>query len=225
MRHSSTPQPTMAVKISKIIIAVLASLIGLYPAIYFIIDRKFGLLSSKSNELLANAVWNTGFYAHILLGGIALLIGWLQFSTRLRLQNVSLHRTIGKIYVVCVLPSSLASIGIGFFATGGWITATGFICLGMVWFTTTLMSYLQIRKMRVEQHRVLMIYSYAACFAAVTLRLWLPLLTMFYGDFMKAYTIVAWLCWVPNLLVAWMIVRKSTPYVATTATGLVKEPA
>lgn len=54
-----------------------------------------------------------------------------------------------------------------------------------------------------------MIYSYAACFAAVTLRIWLPLLTAaFLGDFIKAYTIVAWLCWVPNIIVAYFIVRR-----------------
>jgi hypothetical protein len=54
----------------------------------------------------------------------------------------------------------------------------------------------------------MMIYSYAACFAAVTLRLWLPLLVIGFGDFIKAYTVVAWLCWVPNILVAYLIVRK-----------------
>jgi len=53
-----------------------------------------------------------------------------------------------------------------------------------------------------------MIYSYAACFAAVTLRIWLPLLTMIYGDFVKAYVIVAWLCWIPNIIVAGVITRR-----------------
>src|SRR5207342_2433215 len=112
----------------------------------------------------------------------------------------SLHRTIGKVYIIAVLISSLASIGLGFFATGGIITSTGFICLGITWFTTTLLAYLEIMKLQVEQHRKLMIYSYAACFAAVTLRIFLPLLVMAFGDFIIAYRIVAWLCWVPNLL-------------------------
>ncbi|GAB4428835.1 MAG: hypothetical protein OHK0039_47410 [Bacteroidia bacterium] len=48
--------------------------------------------------------------------------------------------------------------------------------------------------------------SYAACFAAVTLRLWLPILTALLGDFLPAYRIVAWLCWVPNLLVALAVI-------------------
>jgi hypothetical protein len=202
----------MTQKIAKTLIALFAIAIGLYPAIYFLKERNFGLLSSKSNELLANVLWNTAFYTHIILGGIALLIGWLQFNTKLRLRNPSAHRTIGKIYIVCVLGSSLAGIGLGFVATGGLIPSTGFICLGIVWFSTTLLSYLKIRNMEIEQHRRLMIYSYAACFAAVTLRIWLPLLIMLSGDFMVAYPIVAWLCWVPNIVVANLIVRKLGPY-------------
>jgi len=201
----------MAQKISKIVIALLAIIIGLYPTLYFFNERTFGLLSTKPGELLANITWNIAFYTHIILGGIALLIGWLQFNLKLRLRNLSIHRTVGKIYVICVLFSSLAGIGIGVFATGGLIAATGFICLGIVWFTTTLFAYLTIRNRQVEQHRRLMIYSYAACFAAVTLRIWLPLLTMIFGDFIIAYSIVAWLSWVPNILVAGLIVKKSKP--------------
>ena len=202
----------MTQKISKIVIALFAIIIGLYPGIYFFNERTFGLLSSKSSELLANVLWNTAFYTHIIFGGIALLIGWLQFNTRLRLRNLSTHRTIGKIYIVSVIISSLAGIGLGFFATGGFVTSMGFICLGIIWFTTTLLAYLKIRNMQVEQHRRLMIYSYAACFAAVTLRIWLPLLIIISRDFIVAYTIVAWLCWVPNLLVANLIVRRLGPY-------------
>lgn len=57
-------------------------------------------------------------------------------------------------------------------------------------------------------HQKMMIYSYAACFAGVTLRVWLPLLTLIFGDFVKAYILVAWLCWIPNLMVAYLINRK-----------------
>lgn len=60
----------------------LSVIIGLYPIIYFLIDRQFGLLSSKSAELLNNNLWNICFYGHIILGGLALLIGWLQFSPK-----------------------------------------------------------------------------------------------------------------------------------------------
>ncbi len=202
----------MAQKTAKILVVLLAIAVGFYPSIYFLRDRTFGLLSSKSDELLANPLWNTVFYAHIILGGIALLIGWLQFDTKLRLRRPATHRAIGKTYMTSALASSLAGIGLGFFATGGIVPSAGFVSLGTVWFTTTLLAYLKIRERQVEQHRNLMIYSYAACFAAVTLRIWLPLLIAIFGNFIVAYSIVAWLCWVPNLMVANLIVRKLKPY-------------
>ncbi len=192
----------------RILLAILSVLVGLYPLIYLFVDRKFGLLQSKSGALLANTVWNIGFYAHILLGGLALLIGWIQFSTKLRNKNPALHRRIGKIYVLAVFISSTAGVYIGFFATGGIIPSLGFICLGIIWFSTTLAAYTSIRNGQVEKHQRLMIYSYAACFAAVTLRIWLPLLGMLFGNFITAYTIVAWLCWVPNLLIAYLIAKR-----------------
>lgn len=191
-----------------VLFAILATLIGLYPIIYFLVDRKFGLLNSKSVELLTNTFWNIGFYTHIIFGGIALLTGWTQFSPKMRNRRMALHRKLGKVYVIAVLLSALAGIYIGFFATGGLISSTGFICLGIIWFYTTLKAYLYIKRGEVEKHQKIMVYSYAACFAAVTLRVWLPILTMLYGNFSKAYLVVAWLSWVPNLLVAYLLTRK-----------------
>jgi uncharacterized membrane protein len=195
-------------KILWILLVVLAIVIGLYPAIYFFIDRKFGLLSSKPDELLTNTFWNIGFYTHIISGGLALLIGWTQFSSNFRNKNLALHRQTGMLYVIAVILSSIAGICIGFFATGGLLSSVGFICLGITWFCTTIMAYIHIRNRRVENHQRMMVYSYAACFAAVTLRIWLPLLVIIFGNFITAYTIVAWLCWVPNLFVANLICRR-----------------
>lgn len=191
-----------------ILFAVLAIAIGLYPAIYFLIDREFGLLASKNDELLNNIYWNAGFYTHITLGGLALLIGWTQFSTKWREARLSIHRNVGKVYVGAALLSALAAIYISFYSTGGLIASLGFFSLGCIWFLTTLQAFLTVRKGNITQHQTMMIYSYAACFAAVTLRIWLPLLVMWYQDFEPAYRVVAWLCWVPNLMVAWLIVRR-----------------
>ncbi|MDQ3843507.1 MAG: DUF2306 domain-containing protein, partial [Bacteroidota bacterium] len=143
------------------IMAVFAILIGLYPVTYFIIDRTFGLLKSKSALLLGNLLWNTGFYMHIIFGGIALLIGWVQFSSRLRKQRIRLHKFIGKVYVVSALLSSVAGVYIAFYATGGIIAALGFISLGSIWFCTTLRGYLDVRNKRFIRHGERMMYSYA----------------------------------------------------------------
>lgn len=191
-----------------IVFVVLALLIGLYPITYFVIDPKFGLLTTKSNSLLATTWWNIAFYTHIFFGGLALIIGWSQFSERFRNRNLFLHRRIGKIYLLSVMLSSVAAICIGFYATGGIISSAGFISLGLIWFYTTFKAYWHIRKKNIDAHRKAMIYSYAACFAAVTLRIWLPVLQGLVGDFIVAYRIVAWLCWVPNLVVAYLLSKR-----------------
>jgi hypothetical protein len=106
--------------------------------------------------------------------------------------------------------SSLAGICMGFFATGGIISILGFVSLGIVWLVTTMMGWFTAKKHDYVAHEDWMIFSFAACFAAVTLRIWLPILIcMHQGDFIPAYHLVAWLCWVPNILVAFWIVRRS----------------
>lgn len=197
----------MISRIAWALVIILAISIGLYPALYFFIDRNFGLLSSKSEELLNNIWWNAGFYLHIILGGLALLVGWTQFNPRWRNRNLQLHQQIGKLYVIAALVSSFTGFYIAIYATGGLIPSLGFIGLALAWFITTLNGYLSIRKKNEELHRRMMIYSYATCFAAVTLRIWLPLLTAVLNNFILAYSIVAWLCWIPNLIVAHQIIR------------------
>lgn len=187
------------------IFALLCIMIGLYPSIYFMIDRTFGLLSSKSPELLNNLLWNIGFYGHIIPGGLALLVGWIQFSKKIRNNKPLLHRRIGKLYVISVMIGGICGVFIGFNATGGPVAAAGFIALGIIWLGSTWKAYAAARNKQFESHETWMVYSYAACFAAVTLRLWLPLLVGFMGEFEPAYRIVAWLCWVPNLAVAYWI--------------------
>lgn len=189
------------------LLAICCISIGLYPIIYFVVDRKFGLLASKSEALLSDSLWNSMFYTHIVLGGIALLIGWLQFNKKLRLKNVSLHKSIGKIYVISVLLSAISGFYIGYFATGGIIAKTGFMTMAVAWFITTLFGFTEIKKGNIINHQKLMIYSYAICFAAVTLRIYLPIFIPILGGFLPAYKLIAWLCWVPNIIAAYFIIK------------------
>ena len=182
--------------------AILCILIGLYPIIYFVIDRHFGLLSSKSQELLADQIWNIAFYGHIIFGGLALLVGWSQFSSKLRKKNLTLHRNIGKIYLLSVLISGPCGLYIAQFATGGINNVIAFSLSGIIWIATSFLAYNFVRNGEILSHQRMMIYSYAVCFSAVTLRFWLPILIYFTGSFITAYQVVGWLSWVPNLVVA-----------------------
>lgn len=199
----------MIKKTTWYLFAFLTILIGLYPILYAFISNKFGLLSSKSEGLLASNWYLPFFYCHIIFGGLALLTGWSQFNAQFRRKRLGWHRFLGKIYLVSVFFSGVAAVIISFWATGGWVSATGFFSLGVIWLASSGLAYQTVRQGQISAHQNWMTISFAACFAAVTLRIWLPLLIGGFGlKFMTAYPIIAWLCWVPNLLFALWWIRK-----------------
>jgi len=193
---------------SWVIFGSLCVLISLYPIKYLINEKPVALQLSKSAELLNSNIYNISFYTHIILGGIALLIGWIQFSKKIRRNYNKLHKNIGKIYVFSILVSGPAGFYIAFFASGGISTILGFSIGALLWTSLTFIGYLKIREGNIESHKKYMMYSYAGTFGAVTLRLWLPILIYFFESFLIAYQIVAWLSWIPNLIIVYLILNK-----------------
>ncbi|WP_294272362.1 DUF2306 domain-containing protein [uncultured Chryseobacterium sp.] len=187
------------------IMCIFALLVGAYPLLYAFVESKYTFLSSKSPEILHSVIWKIAFFAHIIFGGLALFIGWRQFGPSFRSRYIALHRAIGKIYVIAVIISSVSAVYMGFYANGGLVSETGFILLAITWLMTTAIAVAKIRNGQVIQHQQLMTYSYACAFAAVTLRIWYPLLIQMTGDPVNSYSIVAWLCWIPNILTAYFL--------------------
>ncbi len=192
-----------------IFMTVFAIFIGLYPLRYIGVPHSESLLGSKGADLISTFWYVPAFYTHIFLGGLALIVGFSQFFPNLRKKRLGFHRVLGKIYIIAVMLSGSAGLVISYFATGGFIPALGFALLAILWLFTTINAYTSIRNMDISAHQKWMIRSYALCFAAVTLRIYLPLFTGPMGmSFIPAYSIIAWLCWVPNMAVAeWLIIK------------------
>ncbi len=162
-----------------------------------------------------------GLYIHAFSGGIALIIGPFQFISRLRTRRPTLHRWMGRIYLVAILFGGLSAFLIAPGMISGLVGEFGLILLGMLWLWTGWNAYRNIRAGNKNIHREWMIRNYALTFSAVTLRLWLGTLigtqipfleTKYAGDFdalfVEVYRVVMWLAWVPNLIVAEMIVQR-----------------
>ena len=149
---------------------------------------------------------------HVAGAMLAILIGPFQFLEGLRKGRLlKIHRWLGRVYLISVLVGGLAGLYMATLAYGGVVAQLGFAVLGMLWLFSGLMAYVHIRNKRLELHRAWMTRNYALTFAGVTLRLWLPLLNGLGMDFLPAYLIVAWLSWMPNLLVAeWMVRRRQS---------------
>lgn len=147
-------------------------------------------------------------FGHLAFGGIAIVAGGLQFSRRLRTSKPSVHRLLGKAYVIAVLVSGISAALLAPVSDGGLTGHFGFGIMAVLWLGTTITAYLKIRAADYQAHREWMIRSYALCLAAVTLRIYLPLSLANGIPFEQAYPAIAWLCWVPNLIVAeWFVVR------------------
>lgn len=148
------------------------------------------------------------FYVHIFCAPIALAILPFQMSAKLRQTRLGLHRWLGRIYGGAVLLAGIAGLIIAPDAATGAVAATGFFLLSAAWLVTTALAIWHAIGRRIGQHRNWMIRSAALTLAAVTLRIAMVLLIPTLG-FEVAYPVVAWLCWVPNLLIAeWYLRRK-----------------
>jgi uncharacterized membrane protein len=184
-------------------LALLAMVIGLVSLRYVLPHVPFpaGLPNFRSRH-----GWLIG---HAVFSSIALLTGVWQFSSSLRRSRIGVHRWMGRVYCVAVLLGWLTSIPIAMHANFGAIPSAGFLALGAAWIVSTACGYFTIRRGEIALHRQWMMRSYALTAAAITLRLYLPVFPLMGMSFATSYRLIAWLCWVPNLLlVEWMIQRQ-----------------
>jgi uncharacterized membrane protein len=182
------------------IMLVASAAIAAYGTTYFI--------RMPGNEHFARYIFPLRLH---IAGGIgALLAGPWQFSEKLRARALNLHRWLGRFYLLEVALGSIAGFAMALVSEQGLPTHLGFGILAILWFVTGLQAYRLVRRGNIEAHRQWMIRNYALSLAAVTLRLYMPLmLAVLHWPFPRTYITVSWLCWVPNLLIAeWMVRRR-----------------
>ena len=146
------------------------------------------------------------FLAHVAGGVTALALGAFQLVTW-RGPRRAWHRIAGRIYVIACLVSALAGLGLALTSTSGPVASTGFGLLAVCWFVTTTLGWRRAVTGDFAQHRRWMLRSLALTFAAVTLRIMIPLSEINQLDFAIAYPAIAFLCWVPNLILMEMWLR------------------
>lgn len=158
--------------------------------------------------------WLIAFYIHVFTSMFVLAAGFTQFSPWVLSRNKPLHRAIGKGYVVVVLfVTGPASFIMALLANGGFPSRVAFTTLSLLWMYCTAKAWQTVRAGQFDLHRDWMYRSYALTLSAVTLRAWKWLLiALFHLHPLDTYRIVAWLGFVPNLLVAEWLIRKRNRY-------------
>ncbi len=175
----------------------LALIIATYPIVLFFMPQARPPFLRGRSDMLGLAV-----PLHFVGGGVALALGAFQLNAALRSRRIQLHRILGRVYVASVLIGGVSGLRLAIASQGGMIAHAGFGVLACAWLFTTVRGFLRIRAGDDIDHRAWMIRSYSLTFAAVTLRIYLPLSLVAGVRFEVAYPAIAWLCWVPNIIVA-----------------------
>jgi hypothetical protein len=191
-------------KAAWVIMTALAVIIAVYALLVLLLPGFGPPFIAERRALVPIAL-----VAHLVGGLTALVLGPWQLNSRLRARAIGRHRWMGRGYVLAVLIGGLGALGLAPLSEEGLVTHVGFGLLAVLWLTATFMAYMRIRAGDPARHRVWMIRSYALTLAAVMLRIYLPLSQVAGIPFADAYQVVAWLCWVPNLVVAeWLVLRR-----------------
>lgn len=139
---------------------------------------------------------------HMLIGPIALMTGPWQFFAGLRTKHPRFHRWNGRVYIVACLISGMGALFTAPFASGGIVATIGFALLALSWLGTTFVAWRLAVARKFASHRILMRFSYALTFAAVTLRLQVPVGLIFLGfaSYREMSVWLAYTCWIPNVI-------------------------
>ena len=145
------------------------------------------------------ADWPSAVLAHVGGGVAALALGSFQLVTRRGPRRIW-HRWAGRTYVLACVIGAVSGFWLALHASAGPIATAGFGSLAVVWFAATAMGWRKAVTGEFAQHRRWMIRSLSLTFAAVTLRLMLPMIPLTGLTFDDGYRAIAFLCWIPNLV-------------------------
>lgn len=195
------------------ILALFALLVGAYALVMY------GSLDGAREQPFATEkgslpdLWYIVLWVHAVSSGVALAVGWLQFIKRIRHRTPNVHRTIGYIYSFLIVIGAITGLYLAFYASGGWFAQIGFASLSIMWLYTLFRSLKSIIVDRDPiEHGRWMTRNFALTCAAITLRIYTALAAIFLGlsDTNDTFFVIAWICWLPNLLVAQFLLGRRT---------------
>jgi uncharacterized membrane protein len=126
---------------------------------------------------------------HTLAGIFALLIGPINFSSRIRQRHLQLHRVLGLIYVVSVFVGSFTGIALAWGRPG----LPGTTMQAAAWMVCTTAAFVAARNRQIAVHRQWMARSYAVTFTFVSSRVFnlVPAYWSHLGDVLSAVGVIA----------------------------------
>jgi uncharacterized membrane protein len=110
--------------------------------------------------------------AHVIPGGLFLLLAPLQFSSRVRKRYRSLHRWNGRLLVVAALTSAVPALYFGLVMPfGGLAESIAVAMFGGLFMASVIIAVIAIRTGDVTRHREWMLRAFAVAIAISVVRL------------------------------------------------------
>jgi hypothetical protein len=183
------------------IMAILAAAVALYSLRYYgvIVDRWLDVdlnIRAVVTHVPIQAL------THVLIAPVALLLGPFQFFPGIRAKYPQAHRWSGRVYVAACVVAGTAGLATSPYASGGPVAGLGFGILAVLWIGTTLGAWRAAVQRQFALHRLLMRFSYAMTFGAVTLRLQIPIgFALGFPNYSAMSVWLAYTSWMPNVIV------------------------
>ncbi|KFF14239.1 membrane protein [Chryseobacterium soli] len=176
---------------------------------YIPFNPNVSFLMIKQTEVEHRPEYLYFFYTHIYTSIFVLLFGFLAILKKdFGLKNF--HKNLGKLYIFLILILAAPSgVYMGILANGGILSKISFVMLGCLWWFSTYKAYQLARQKKFIQHKHWMWRSFALTLSAITLRMWKVIIVyLFHPNPMDVYQIIAWLGWIPNLLLIEYLITK-----------------
>lgn len=179
------------IKVFWLIVALLSAYY-LYRGIQFRFFTE-GNLSTK-------AIW---YYSHVATAIAPILLGPFQFWTWLRVNHATIHRTMGKIYIIGSILGGLTAfyLGLTIDLEG---SVVPLLLLSATWLFMTASAWISIRRGNIIAHRLFVIRSYGLAMVFVFLRIIGDIpqdkLFFFIDSPEIRDTTLEWICWIIPLL-------------------------
>lgn len=167
-----------------------------------ILSLRYVLHPSWYDVAFAEKYWS--MLPIVLLHGIgactALGLGPWQFLPQLRARFSGVHRMLGRVYFTAVLMAGATGFWLGTRSNGGVFAHLGFCAQATLWLYSALASWRAVVRGDIRTHQQWITRNFALTFSAVISRMLLNAFTRHHFVFAVIYPYVAWLSWVPLLL-------------------------
>ena len=208
MATSAASAPRRA---SSVVVKQVAWIVFAAMTLLVLLTRDRTLLDPNSFLRQRYSIIPALMFLHGIPGAVALLLGFLQFSARIRQRHLQLHRIMGRIYVGCVALSAPAAIFVALKLPTPHLTQAAFIQSGG-WLLTTATALYCVRTKQIQQHREWMIRSYpfAMVFVVVRVIVMVPVVASagLDGVISTVWTVLTLACFLPSAMIEWQKLAK-----------------